>query len=104
MRVANSCLIWKLWVKRGTIDVPGSLVVIKMRDGSTSVGLSRETTSGFAGELGQRNLDKQSFVGVQILKCAMESTEECELVLWKEHQGHIIEMRWGRTVGQLMGE
>jgi hypothetical protein len=38
-------------VKRGIVDVHGSLEVIKMRDGSASVGLSRETTSGFAGDL-----------------------------------------------------
>lgn len=41
----NSCLIWKLSVKRGRVYVIGSLAVIRMRDGSTSVQLSRDTTA-----------------------------------------------------------
>jgi hypothetical protein len=45
MRVANSCLIWKLWVNKGTIHVLVSLVIINMRDGCTSIGLLRDKTS-----------------------------------------------------------
>jgi len=86
MRVVNSSLISKLWVKRGIVDVPSSLVSIKMRDGSDLVGLSKETTSGFAIDSVEAILTNK-FLLVRRFLNVCQMTKECELVLWKEHQG-----------------
>jgi hypothetical protein len=43
--------------------VPSSLAVIKMRDGSASVGLSRETTSGFQGSQSEQSRQTKFCLG-----------------------------------------
>jgi hypothetical protein len=42
---AKDCLIWKLCVNRGNGEYLESSYVIRIREGSTSVGFSRETIS-----------------------------------------------------------
>ena len=56
-----------------------------MRDGSTSVGLLRETTLGFVVELG-REILANKFLFMWRLLSVWKPIEKCELVLWKEHQ------------------
>jgi hypothetical protein len=85
MRVANSCLIWKVWVNKGTIDVPSSFVVIRMRDGSTLVVLSRETTSICVGKYERRILTNKVLLVGRFLS-VQQSLKEWELILLKEHQ------------------
>jgi hypothetical protein len=53
-----------------------------MRDGSTSVGFSRETTSGFVVELG-REILANKFLFLWRLLSVWNPVEECELVLCK---------------------
>ena len=85
MRVANSCLIWKLWVNKRTIDVPSLFVVTRMRDRSTLVGLSRDITSICVGKYERKILTNKILLVGRFLS-AKQSVEEWELILLKEHE------------------
>ena len=91
MRVSKSCLIWQLCVNKGKLEMLSSLVVISIREGSTSVGFSRETTLGWLGESGWVTSANRVWL-VQMFLSARQCTNSCELVLWKVHEGAFLGM------------